>query len=98
MPAYRRARSGVLVAPESRGIFPGLTVEENLMLRLTDAAGPRPGLRALPAVGERRQLPAGSLSGGEQQMLALAPVLVSPPPIVVADEPTLGLAPGWSPR
>ena len=92
-PAHRRARAGVLVAPESRGIFPGLTVDENLSLRLTDAAGRDQVYERFPLLEQRRQLPAGSLSGGEQQMLALAPVLVSPPPIVVADEPTLGLAP-----
>jgi len=92
-PAHRRARAGVLVAPESRGIFPGLTVDENLALRLTDASGREQVYARFPLLEQRRQLPAGSLSGGEQQMLALAPVLVSPPPIVVADEPTLGLAP-----
>jgi ABC-type branched-subunit amino acid transport system ATPase component len=92
-PAHRRARAGVLVAPESRGIFPGLTVDENLALRLSDAAAREQVYTRFPLLAQRRQLPAGSLSGGEQQMLALAPVLVSPPPIVVADEPTLGLAP-----
>jgi ABC-type branched-subunit amino acid transport system ATPase component/ABC-type branched-subunit amino acid transport system permease subunit len=92
-PAHRRARAGVLVAPESRGVFPGLTVEENLTLRLTDAAARGQVYDRFPALRERSQLLAGSLSGGEQQMLALAPVLVTPPAIVVADEPTLGLAP-----
>ena len=90
---YQRARSGVLVAPESRGIFPGLSVEENLILRLTSASERDEVFARFPALRERRKLPAGSLSGGEQQMLTLAPVLVSPPRIVVADEPTLGLAP-----
>ena len=66
------------------------------MLRLTDAAGRDQVYARFPLLDQRRRLPAGSLSGGEQQMLALAPVLVSPPPIVVADEPTLGLALGWS--
>jgi ABC-type branched-subunit amino acid transport system ATPase component/branched-subunit amino acid ABC-type transport system permease component len=89
---YQRARRGILVAPESRGIFPGLTVEENLMLRLPDAEREQVYDR-FPVLRERRRLPSGSLSGGEQQMLALAPVLVDPPSIVVADEPTLGLAP-----
>jgi ABC-type branched-subunit amino acid transport system ATPase component/branched-subunit amino acid ABC-type transport system permease component len=92
-PAHRRARAGVLVAPESRGVFPGLTVDENLTLRLPEAAEREQVYTRFPLLAQRRQLPAGSLSGGEQQMLALAPVLVSPPPIVVADEPTLGLAP-----
>ena len=90
---YRRARGGVLVAPESRGIFPGLTVEENLVLRLPGAAARDEVYERFPVLRERRRLASGSLSGGEQQMLALAPVLVDPPSIVVADEPTLGLAP-----
>jgi ABC-type branched-subunit amino acid transport system ATPase component len=92
-PAYRRARAGVLVAPESRGVFPGLTVDENLVLRLSTVAARDEVYERFPQLSERRELAAGSLSGGEQQMLALAPVLVSPPPVVVADEPTLGLAP-----
>ena len=92
VPAHRRVGRGVLVAPESRGIFPGLTVEENLMLRL--GAEHREEVYSRFAVlRERRRLLAGSLSGGEQQMLTLAPVLARPPRLVVVDEPTLGLAP-----
>jgi ABC-type branched-subunit amino acid transport system ATPase component/branched-subunit amino acid ABC-type transport system permease component len=92
VPAHRRVRRGMLVAPESRGIFPGLTVEENLTLRL----GPEDReevFRRFPGLRDRRRLVAGSLSGGEQQMLTLAPVVVRPPRLVVVDEPTLGLAP-----
>jgi ABC-type branched-subunit amino acid transport system ATPase component len=92
MHAYRRVGQGVLVAPESRGVFPGLTVEENLVLRL-DAANRADVYERFPQLKDRRRLLAGSLSGGEQQMLALAPVLVRPPKVVIADEPTLGLAP-----
>jgi ABC-type branched-subunit amino acid transport system ATPase component/branched-subunit amino acid ABC-type transport system permease component len=92
MPAYRRVGQGVLVAPESRGVFPGLTVEENLALRL-DAEHRADVYQRFPRLKERHRLLAGSLSGGEQQMLALAPVLVQPPKVVIADEPTLGLAP-----
>ena len=92
MHAYRRVGQGVLVAPESRGVFPGLTVEENLQLRL-DAGHRSDVYERFPQLNERRRLHAGSLSGGEQQMLALAPVLVRPPKVVIADEPTLGLAP-----
>ena len=91
--SYQRARKGVLVAPESRGIFPGLSVEENLMLRLAEQSERDQVYERFSVLRERRKLPAGSFSGGEQQMLALAPVLVNPPQIVVADEPTLGLAP-----
>ena len=92
MAAYRRVGQGVLVAPESRGVFPGLTVEENLTLRL-DAEHRADVYDRFPRLKERHRLLAGSLSGGEQQMLALAPVLVQPPKVVIADEPTLGLAP-----
>lgn len=92
VPAYARISRGVLVAPESRGIFPGLTVEENLALLLDDRQREATYDR-FPRLKERRRLEAGSLSGGEQQMLALSPVLVDPPKVVVADEPTLGLAP-----
>jgi ABC-type branched-subunit amino acid transport system ATPase component/ABC-type branched-subunit amino acid transport system permease subunit len=92
LPAHRRAEQGMLVTPESRGIFPGLSVEENLMLRLSSSRREQVYER-FPLLGERRRLAAGDLSGGEQQMLALAPVLVQPPRLVIADEPTLGLAP-----
>ncbi|GAA2909034.1 branched-chain amino acid ABC transporter permease/ATP-binding protein [Streptosporangium fragile] len=89
-PAYRRARDGVLLAPEGRGIFPGLTVEENLRTWLAD---PDPVYERLPQLARRRGLAAGALSGGEQQLLTLAPALVRPPRVLIADEPSLGLAP-----
>ena len=90
---FRRARGGVLLVPEARGIFPGLTVEENITLQIRD-----PELRAkaydrFPILHERRTQTAGLLSGGEQQMLSLAPALANPPAVLIADEPTLGLAP-----
>ena len=93
VPAHVRARRGVLLAPESRGVFPALTVEENLALHVRDAAGRARVYDRFPVLGRRRDLAAGSLSGGEQQMLTLAPLLVAPPRVLVADEPTLGLAP-----
>lgn len=89
-PAYRRARAGVLLAPEGRGVFPGLTVEENLRTWLPD---PTQVYERLPRLAERRAVPAGALSGGEQQLLTLAPALVRPPRVLIADEPSLGLAP-----
>ncbi|MEO6124234.1 MAG: ATP-binding cassette domain-containing protein [Ilumatobacteraceae bacterium] len=90
---HRRARHGVAYAPESRGVFPGLSVEENLTLVLAKAADRNIVYERFPVLGERRKLAAGSLSGGEQQMLALAPLVVHPPKVLIADEPSLGLAP-----
>ncbi|MGP3689379.1 ABC transporter permease subunit [Streptomyces sp. IBSNAI002] len=89
----RRARSGVLLAPEGRGIFPGLTIEENLALYLRDPAARAAVYDRFPRLAERRSVAAGALSGGEQQMLALAPLLQRPPEVLIADEPSLGLAP-----
>ncbi|MDR8414699.1 ATP-binding cassette domain-containing protein [Nonomuraea sp. 3-1Str] len=89
-PAHRRARAGVLLAPEGRGVFPGLTVEENLRTWLDD---PAPAYERMPQLAARRTVLAGALSGGEQQLLTLAPALVRPPRVLVADEPSLGLAP-----
>ncbi|MFD7079558.1 ATP-binding cassette domain-containing protein [Streptomyces sp. NPDC059918] len=89
----RRARSGVLLAPEGRGIFPALTVEENLALYLRAADARAAVYLRFPRLAERRGVAAGSLSGGEQQMLALAPLLQRPPGVLIADEPSMGLAP-----
>ncbi|MCT4353185.1 ATP-binding cassette domain-containing protein [Streptomyces sp. Je 1-79] len=91
--AVARSRRGVRLAPEGRGIFAGLSIEENLAFQL-----PVPGDRdavyeRFPVLAARRTVPAGSLSGGEQQLLALAPLLQHPPDVLVADEPSLGLAP-----
>jgi ABC-type branched-subunit amino acid transport system ATPase component/branched-subunit amino acid ABC-type transport system permease component len=92
MPAHRRAKS-MLLAPESRGIFPGLSVEDNLMMLLPNAEERDQAYARFPVLGARRHIPAGNLSGGEQQMLTMAPVMVKPPSLLIADEPTLGLAP-----
>ncbi|MGW0533136.1 ABC transporter permease subunit [Streptomyces sp. NPDC003032] len=91
--AVHRSRSGVLLAPEGRGIFPSLTIEENLALRLPDRDARDAVYERFAGLAARRKVAAGSLSGGEQQLLALAPLLQRPPRVLIADEPSLGLAP-----
>ncbi|HEU5150271.1 MAG TPA: ATP-binding cassette domain-containing protein [Iamia sp.] len=90
---HGRARAGLMVLPESRGAFPGLTVEDNLALWLDRAEEREQAYERFPALGARRHLLARDLSGGEQQMVTLAAACVRPPRVLVADEPTLGLAP-----
>jgi ABC-type branched-subunit amino acid transport system ATPase component len=88
-----RVADGLFIAPESRGVFPGLTVDENLSIWLTTREERSRALDRFPLLAKRRNLAAGSLSGGEQQLLTLAPAFVRTPRVLVADEPTLGLAP-----
>jgi branched-subunit amino acid ABC-type transport system permease component/ABC-type branched-subunit amino acid transport system ATPase component len=90
---FERARKGMLLVPEARGIFPGLTVEENIMVLLRSAEQGEKAYQRFPILAQRRKQPAGLLSGGEQQMLSLAPAFGDPPTVLIADEPTLGLAP-----
>jgi branched-chain amino acid transport system ATP-binding protein len=96
------ARRGLALVPEGRGVFAGLTVEDNLRIAHrsvpADAAGPWDAWLAqivgvFPRLGERRQQTAGSLSGGEQQMLAMSRALVGRPKVVLVDELSMGLAP-----
>ena len=91
--SFLRARERVLLVPEARGIFPGLTVEENIAVLLRDPELRDKAYERFPILSERRRQVAGLLSGGEQQMLSLAPALADPPKVLIADEPTLGLAP-----
>lgn len=92
-PTHQRARSGLLLAPEARGIFPGLSVDDNLAIRLRTHESRRAAKERFPILDDRAGQVAGLLSGGEQQQLAMAVALADPPPVFVADEPTLGLAP-----
>jgi branched-chain amino acid transport system ATP-binding protein len=98
--AYRLARRGIAHAPEGRSVFASLTVEENLLLTLRRslgrsrvAGGLARAYEMFPPLSQRRRQIAGTLSGGEQRMLALARVLANPPRLLVCDELSLGLAP-----
>ena len=91
--SHRRARRGVVLAPEARGIFGGLTVRENMQLWLPEPDDRELCCERFPILGDRQNQLAGNLSGGEQQILTLAPLLAHPPEVLIADEPSLGLAP-----
>ncbi|UGQ15071.1 ATP-binding cassette domain-containing protein [Yinghuangia sp. ASG 101] len=91
--AVRRSRDGVLLAPEGRGIFPSLTIDENLAMWLRSGDERDRAYERFPDLAARRKVAAGALSGGEQQQLTMAPLLVRPPRVLIADEPSLGLAP-----
>ncbi|KDR28089.1 MULTISPECIES: ABC transporter ATP-binding protein [Caballeronia] len=93
--AHRIARLGIGYVPETRDVFPALTVRENLVLgeRKGTRFALRDAYRLFPVLEERASVKAGALSGGEQQMLALARTLTGDPSLVVIDEPGEGLAP-----
>jgi branched-chain amino acid transport system ATP-binding protein len=99
MPAHRIRKLGLTYIPEGRGIFPGLSVIDNLRMAVAqERRQDRPpaierAIEHFPVLGTRTGQRAGSLSGGEQQMLAMARALAVSPKLVIADEMSLGLAP-----
>ncbi len=99
-PAFQLVRRGLAMVPEGRGVFGGLTIEENLAMGAYTRKD-RDGIRAdiervfalFPRLKERRRQTAGTLSGGEQQMLAMGRAMMSRPRLLLLDEPSMGLAP-----
>nr|WP_084551196.1 ABC transporter ATP-binding protein [Actinomadura rifamycini] len=98
MPGHKRVLVGIGQAPEGRGIFPGMTVEENLLMgayaRKDDASKElAEAYELFPRLAERKSQAGGTMSGGEQQMLAIGRALMAKPKVLLLDEPSMGLAP-----
>jgi branched-chain amino acid transport system ATP-binding protein len=99
MPGHRRVRAGIGQAPEGRGIFPGMTVHDNLLMGAYARRGKGVAddltevYELFPRLAERRSQYGGTMSGGEQQMLAIGRALMAQPKVLLLDEPSMGLAP-----
>ena len=99
-PAFQLVRRGLAMVPEGRGVFGALTIEENLAMGAyirSDADGIKADIERVyhlfPRLRERRRQTAGTMSGGEQQMLAMGRAMMSRPKLLLLDEPSMGLAP-----
>ena len=99
-PAFQLVRRGLAMVPEGRGVFGALTIEENLAMGAyirSDADGIKADIERVyhlfPRLKERRRQTAGTMSGGEQQMLAMGRAMMSRPKLLLLDEPSMGLAP-----
>ena len=101
VPAHARSKLGIAQSPEGRRIFPGMTVLENLEMGTYSRKAGKDGFGAdldrvfglFPRLAERRKQAGGTLSGGEQQMLAMGRALMAQPKVLLLDEPSMGLAP-----